>query len=597
MLDVRAPLGGSVSPDGKALYFMWNVTGVTQLWRLDGPKRFPVQLTGGEDDAALDAITPDGAALVIARDRNGEENPGLYLQKPTGGPLQVIQHTPGVQTFFEFITDDSRFIYFRANDIKKDAFAIYRYDRTAQRREIVFDQPGLWNVADFRPDGRLLLAKDVGGNMSEYFEWNPTSKSLTPLFGQGEREEYAAAYGADPAEILVQTPKFGEYRRLYRWKAGKFTPVTPELKFDVALFSIDHAKQRILYEVNEAGFTRLKGLDAKTFAALTPPPLPAADHQFVVSQSRDGRFTTFAVETSRAPNRSFVFEWKTAKLTEWQVPSAPEIDTGRFASATLEHFAARDGTSIPMFVRRPASCAEPQKLTEPCPVIVSFHGGPEGQSQPGFKPFAQLFVDAGFVFVEPNVRGSDGYGKAWIHADDGAKRLAILTDIEDCSKFIRASWAREGKTPKIGVLGGSYGGYSSLIGMTMFAGAYDAGASIVGISNLVTFLENTAPYRRILRISEYGDPVKDRETLLKLSPITYIDRVRAPMLILQGATDPRVPAGEAVQIYRALQAKKLPAELMIFPDEGHGSHKRSNQVLQVGHVVRFFEEHLKATKH
>ena len=130
----------------------------------------------------------------------------------------------------------------------------------------------------------------------------------------------------------------------------------------------------------------------------------------------------------------------------------------------------------------------------------------------------------------------------------------------------------------------------------MFAGAYDAGAAVVGISNLHTFLMNTAPYRRALRISEYGDPDKDKEALLKLSPITYIDRVKSPLLIIQGATDPRVPAGEAIQIKTALDAKKIPSELIIFPDEGHGAQKRENQVLQLGHMVRFFEEHLLGKK-
>jgi dipeptidyl aminopeptidase/acylaminoacyl peptidase len=145
-------------------------------------------------------------------------------------------------------------------------------------------------------------------------------------------------------------------------------------------------------------------------------------------------------------------------------------------------------------------------------------------------------------------------------------------------------------------MGGSYGGYSTLVGMSMFAGAYDAGAENVGFSSLVTFLQNTAPYRRPLRISEYGDPDKDREALIKLSPITYIDTIKAPLLLIQGANDPRVPVGEAVQVYRALQAKKLPAKLMIFADEGHGSQKRGNVALTMGHMVRFFQEHLQGKK-
>jgi dipeptidyl aminopeptidase/acylaminoacyl peptidase len=269
------------------------------------------------------------------------------------------------------------------------------------------------------------------------------------------------------------------------------------------------------------------------------------------------------------------------------VPSAPEIDATRFARAKLEFYPARDGTKIPMFVRRPEKCAEP------CPVIVIFHGGPEAQARPGFNARVQIFLDAGFVVAEPNVRGSDGYGKTWIHADDGRKRLAVITDIEDAAKFIRGAWKKDGKSPKIAIYGGSYGGYSALVGMSMFAGAYDAGVAIVGMSNLVSFLQNTAPYRRPLRISEYGDPDKDRDALLKLSPITYVDRVKAPLLLIQGATDPRVPVGEAMQIHEELEAKKIPNELIIFADEGHGAQKRSNQVLQLGHALRFLEKHLK----
>jgi dipeptidyl aminopeptidase/acylaminoacyl peptidase len=280
-------------------------------------------------------------------------------------------------------------------------------------------------------------------------------------------------------------------------------------------------------------------------------------------------------------------------VTPWHIPSAPEIDTRGFAEATLETYPARDGTPIPMFVRRPPQCAG---AAAPCPVIVSFHGGPEGQSQPGFSPSDQLFVEAGFIVAEPNVRGSEGYGKTWIHADDGPKRLSIVTDIEDAARHIRANWGRNGLAPKIGIYGGSYGGYSALIGMTMFAGAYDAGVEIVGISNLVTFLNNTAPYRRALRTSEYGDPDKDREALVQLSPITYAERVRAPLLMIQGANDPRVPVGEAVQIRTALEKRGVPSELMIFADEGHGAQKRGNRALQIGHALLFFQQHLSAAQ-
>jgi dipeptidyl aminopeptidase/acylaminoacyl peptidase len=342
--------------------------------------------------------------------------------------------------------------------------------------------------------------------------------------------------------------------------------------------------------VNEKGYSRPYALDAKSFKEVKLPKLPPADQVTYGFTSRDGRFTSIKVDTGTAPPESYVINWTSGQLVKWHSPSAPEVDVSKFVRATLEEYPARDGTKIPMFVRRPASC------DKPCPVVVMFHGGPEAQALPGFFTGVQLMVSAGFTVVEPNVRGSDGYGRTWLHADDGAKRLAIITDIEDVAKYVKEKWAEGGKSPKVGVAGGSYGGYSALVAMTMFAGAYDAGAAVVGISNLHTFLMNTAPYRRALRISEYGDPEKDKEALMKLSPITYIDKVKSPLLIIQGATDPRVPAGESIQIKSALDAKKIPSELIIFPDEGHGAQKRENQVLQIGHMVRFFEEHLLGKK-
>ena len=588
MLDVRAPSLGRVSNDGKTLYFNWSVTGTWQVWRIDGPQRFPVQLTGGEDATRLAGLTPDGKKLLVSRDRKGEENPGLYLLDPAGGSLEVIQHKPGVQTRYQFTTDDGKYVYYAANDVKKDSYAIYRWDLASRSAELVVGEDGLWNVDDHRSDGKLLLGKATGSATREYYEFDPATRTITPLLGKGEREEYRAVYGPKAGELIVLTPKLGEYRRLYRFRGGVMTPVSPEVKMDVSSLSIDRAHRRVYTTVNDGGYTRLKVLDAESMKEAAVPAFKGADHVIHGAASHDGRYVALGSSSSRSPLNSYVYDWTTGKLTEWVLPSAPEVDTKRFAVAALEHYPARDGTPIPMFVRRPEQCR-----TEPCPVIVHFHGGPEGQSLPGFSTYAQIFVDAGFVFMEPNVRGSDGYGKAWFHADDGAGRLKIITDIEDCALHVRKTQARGGRAPKIGILGGSYGGYSVLMGMTMFAGAYDAGVSHVGISNLVTFLANTAPYRRMLRATEYGDPDRDRDTLVKLSPITYIDKVKGPLLLMQGATDPRVPVGEAVQMHDALQARGVPVGLIVFPDEGHGSQKRDNKVIEIGSALEFFEKHLR----
>jgi len=594
LMDVRAPGPGALAPDGKTLFFSWSITGIGQVWKVDAPGAFPQQLTGGEDITSLAAITPDGRTLVLQRDRKGEENPGLYLQPASGGALELIQHVPKVQTRFEAVSGDSKFVYFTSNDRKPDSYVVYRFDVAKKEKQVAFDaQEGLWHVSDVKDDGRLLLRKETGSLTAEYSEWVPGKAALTPLVGQGELEEYDVRYGAHEGELLVVTNKTGEFRHLYSYRPDAkvpgqwtITPLGDPASFDVDGFDIDRKRTRILYTINENGFTRLRALDAKTYRPLEVPAPSDADHVTFGATTPDGRYTTIGVDDGTHPLRSFVVDWTRGTTKAWHSPSTPEIDTTRFAKVKLEFYPARDGTKIPVLVRLPESCEAP------CPVVVSFHGGPESQAKPGFSVGAQMFVDAGLVFVEPNVRGSDGYGKAWLHADDGARRLEIITDIEDAAKWARTRFASGGKSPRVGVYGGSYGGYSVLMAMTMFAGAYDAGVDVVGISDLRTFLRNTAPYRRILRISEYGDPDKDADALAKLSPMTYVDRVKAPLLIMQGASDPRVPVGEAIQIHESIAAHGVPCKLMIFPDEGHGAQKRENRVLMLGNAISFLKEHL-----
>ncbi|MEO8845820.1 MAG: prolyl oligopeptidase family serine peptidase [Kofleriaceae bacterium] len=582
-LDVRGATGGFVTARGDRMFFTWKITGTAQVWRQDGPQKWPVQLTGGEDTTTVVGIAPNDAFVVVSRDVGGAENPGLYVLDPHGGPLRLIQHTPNVQTSLALISDDSKSIYYRANDRDPGSYAIYRFDVGSGTKQLVFDRPGLWAVIDQRGD-QWLMQKQLGEVQSEIHQWDLTKQTLTPILGQGEAENYEARFGAKPGQLIVRTDKLGEFARLYTFEGGKLAPIGAAIQHDVEAFAIDATRTRLYYNVNEEGYRRLVALDARTLRPIALPALPSASSVTLAGVTRNARFAQFALDGSIVLPTTYVYDWQTKRLVEWRSPASPEIDVTAFAKAELESYPARDGVEIPMFVRRPAKC-----VNAACPVIVEFHGGPEGQATPVFSPIEQAFVERGFVIVQPNVRGSSGYGKTWLHADDGPKRLDVITDIEDCAKHIRSTW----RVTKIGVSGGSYGGYSVLMAMTLFAGAYDAGVEQVGMSNLTTFLRNTAPYRRPLRISEYGDPVKDKAALEKLSPITYVDRIKAPLLIFGGVNDPRVPVGEPLQIHGAMEQRRIEGDLILFPDEGHGSSKRANIVLTIGHEIAFFEQHLK----
>lgn len=568
-LDIRSPGLGMLTPDGKSLFFTWRVTGSSQIWKVKGPNQFPEQITGGEDQTFLAGITKDGKFLIVSRDRAGEENPGLYLQSVEGGNLEAIQHLPKIQTSYQGQSKDGEFIFFRSNDKSPDSYTIYRYSLKTKIKELLFSEKGFWVVKDIGHDGEnLLLGKIFSNNHNEVYHYNIKTKENKPLLGQALQFEYQVAFSHLPNSYFVITPQFSNFRKLYLYnnsqKNNQWQNISPELKGDVTDLLIDEDRTKLIYSTNLDGYSKFTVLNAQTLKEIKIKIPESADHAFSGWISRDGQKMTVGIETGKAPKSNYIYDFQSKKLTSWVIPSSPEVNTSNFSRASLEYYPAQDGTQIPMFVRRPPHCQAGKEFN--CPVIVHFHGGPEAQSTPGFSVFSQIFVDAGFIFVDPNVRGSDGYGQIWLNSDNGANRLKVISDIEDAAKFVRSQW----KVKKIGVMGGSYGGYSTFYAMTKFAGSYDAGVETVGMSNLHSFLMNTAPYRRALRIAEYGDPEMDKAALMELSPITHIDKIKAPLMMIQGVNDPRVPAGE-----------------------GHGTGKRTNQVIQLGKTLQFFEKHLK----
>ena len=592
LLDLKSPGRGLLSSDGQNLYFSWSVTGTKQIWKLNKKFGFPIQMTGGQDRTNLSTITPDGKYLVLSRDEKGNEYPFVYLQKTSGGPLELVAGKKKVISRAQFVTLDSRYLYYTMNDSDPVIHSLYKMDlKTRKKTKVHPGIKGYMQVADYRENGDILLVNHKGNIMREYFLFNEKTKNTIPVVGHDEMEEYSVRFAPKRGEYLVLTNKFGEYRRLYLMEKGQFKAITPKVKYDVRGFSVSRDRTRILYSINRDGYGEVVAMRANNFKKIDIPfkRTKGVLQIYFGRTTSNSRYTVFSVTQAKAPGTSYVFDWKTGRKKQWTYPSSPEINTKNFVETKLDYYTNRDGIKIPMFVMRPKQCDKKAG----CPVIVNLHGGPESQWRPWFRPEDQLYMEEGFILVRPNVRGSDGYGKSWLNADNGPKRLDIITDIEDVSRFIKKNWAVRGVEPKVGVMGASYGGYSTNVAMTLFAGAYDAGVSVVGMSHLVTFLENTGPYRRHLRITEYGDPVKDREALNKLSPMTYLDKIQDPVLVIHGATDPRVPVGEAIQIYNKMKSKGLEGELIVFPDEGHGIRKRKNRAVYIANILGFFKKHLR----
>ncbi|MCB0412660.1 MAG: S9 family peptidase, partial [Bdellovibrionales bacterium] len=586
-MDLRGPGGSFPGPQARNLFYSWSVTGSNQVWKLSQAMGFPQQMTGGEDRTYVKGISPDGKWLALGRDRMGDEFYGVFLQSTVGGELKEVFRKEKARAFFQFFSKDSKSLYYIANDREVESYAIYKYEIATGKRELIFGEKGLWNLEDYKDANNLILSRDMGSMQNEHFQFDPRTKKLTPLIGQGVKEDYVVQFAPGVDQYFVLTNQLEDFRTLYLLKGGKLTPIAKEKDANISSYQLNSDRKVLVYTVNDKGYFRPRAIETRRLQPLSLPSFRGAEQVHVGNFSPDGVSLTFEVETAQNPGETYVYNFGSRQLTQWMKPSTPEVDTSKFVSAQLESYRAEDGTQIPMFVWRSQECKN-----KACPVVVMFHGGPESQTTPGFSSTIALFLENGFTFVAPNVRGSDGYGKKWLMADNGPKRLQVITDIRDAARYIKEKWRVKEVSPKVGIYGGSYGGYSTLVGMSNFAGEYDAGVAIVGMSSLLSFLENTAPYRRQLRVNEYGDPVQDREALLKLSPISYVDQVKSPILILHGATDPRVPAGEAVQFFEKVQDRVPSSDLVIFPDEGHGVAKRPNRVIMLGYVLDFFQKHL-----
>lgn len=587
LVDIRSPSTGIVSNDGKKMFLNWNVTGSNQIWRLDGVKSFPVQLTGGEDRSNLVSLSPDNQWIVVSRDSKGDENPGVYLMRAVGGELRKVYYNSKHQTSFLGFTSDSKALYYRSNNIVQDSYAIYKYDIITDKHEIVWDKPGIWSLSDHDGD-RAILSKYNGSMHNEHFAFHLKTKVAEPLIGQNETEDYDVVLLKDKNEYLVTTNKLDDFRAMYLLKNGKLTPFLSVSGADIGSMQLSKNYNYLAYSVNKNGYGQIKLMDMRTKKDIAVPNSTSVEQAGWGGFSDNSRYISYGTELHNSPRKNYVFDIVSKKSTEWVHSSTPEVDTRGFARAELMNYPAEDGTLVPIFVWRSDECKQ-----KTCPVIVNFHGGPEAQSVPRFNAIINLYVQKGFIYTQPNVRGSDGYGKKWLRADNGANRLKVITDIRDASRFVKKQFAVGGVVPKVGITGGSYGGYSTLVGASMFAEDYDAALAIVGMSSLITFIENTAPYRRALRANEYGDPKTDREFMEKLSPVQFIDKVKKPLLIAHGATDPRVPVGEAVQFHETVRKNNDSAQLIIFPDEGHGVAKRPNIVLLNSYALEFFQKHLK----
>jgi dipeptidyl aminopeptidase/acylaminoacyl peptidase len=356
----------------------------------------------------------------------------------------------------------------------------------------------------------------------------------------------------------------------------------------------------LAYTLNREGFSELyvrKLTDAGVGEGRdTPVALPGKGVVGGLDFSRDGRKLAFTFAGARFNSDVWLYDLKTRRLEQVTRSSRAGIPQSSFIEPQLIRYKTFDGREIPAWYYRPLPAGNIQidngrERLAPLPVIVSVHGGPEGQERPAFNPTYQYFLSRGYAVLAPNVRGSTGYGKTYTHLDDVKLREDSVKDLAAAVEWLKTSGGADPR--RIAVMGGSYGGYMTLAAITLYPDLWAAAIEMYGISNFETNLRNTSGYRRKQREREYGTLANDLEFLRSVSPIYKVGRIKAPLLVFQGKNDPRVPYTESEQIVKALRERDAPVEYTLFDDEGHGFVKLSNRLVVYPKIVDFLERHMK----
>ncbi|MFN0152260.1 MAG: S9 family peptidase [bacterium] len=589
-MKIKAPTLPALARDG-TLYFRHNVSGVNQLFqcRAGVSQRDAKALTSFPDGMSSYALSPDGAWIIVTAAVGGDENAQLYLVNAANGDVTPLTANRAVRHGGVVWRRDSKAFAYYANDKDPAAFHVYLHDLAVRQSRGIVAADGQNYPADFSSDGaRLVVGNSITSIAARLFEIDLASLASREITPAGaERIFNTVGYGPGDREFLVISDFGDERQRMQRidLASGAVSPLVsgPALHdVDSAALNEDRSLVAILSNVDGYRSLEIRALPANTVVAG-----PNLAEGLVSSVSFAGRQLVFMLDNARTPG--IVHTWSL------DAPAAPPVarteaalygvDVSRFTLPQLVKYPSFDGLEIPAFLYLPPG----YRAGEPIPFLIQFHGGPEEQFRPGFNRNIQYFVSRGFGVIAPNVRGSTGYGSAYLQMDDYKGRMGSVRDgIAAAEWLIARGYATKGR---IGVYGASYGGFMVMALITEAPDLWGAACAQVGIVNFVSFLEKTEDYRRALRETEYG-PLSDPEFLKSISPIYKADRITAPLMLVHGLNDPRVPIGEPLQVAVALKRRGVDVEQLYFPDEGHSIAKESNRLLFYENLARFFESRL-----
>lgn len=595
-LETRSATLQQLSDDGTSMLITTRFANTSQLHLIEAPMGARRQLTFSEEPVFGAAFYPsDDNAILIQQDVGGAENYQLYRFDRRSGRSTRITNGTSRNPEFLFNRDGSRLAYV-SNARNGADMDIWMSDGTTAG-ELFLERQGDWHLLEFSRDGRKLLLQEFVSILDQrIYVVDVATREVTRLSPEASGADRTAVFSADGQSVYLVSDRLGDFAQLYEvqlahiestaWRA-----LTAAVPWNVEELALSGDGRNLAFAINEDGISTLRVLDTRSRRITAISGAPRGVVTGLRAASNANTFA-FSMTASQLSGDVFSVDLRTRAITRWTESEMGGIDPSTFIEPELVHYTSFDGRTIPAFYYRPRAGSEGSD--ERFPLVVSIHGGPESQARPWFSPLVQyLASEARIAVLVPNVRGSDGYGKAYLALDDGRLREDSVRDIGALLDF--AATRPEIDSTRVGVYGGSYGGYMVLASLVHYGARIRAGVDIVGIANFVTFLEATAPYRRELRRVEYGDESDPemRSFLSGISPVTHVDQIQSALFVAHGSNDPRVPVAEAEQIVHAVRNQGHEAWYMLARNEGHGFIRKANRDRFTELSVMFLEQNLR----
>ncbi len=588
-----------VSDDGGRVLISTRFAEVNQLHVVEMPMGARTQLTFTSEPINQARFLPGTQdVLFYLQDVGGGEFFQVYRLDRGSGRSELLTDGKSRHEALRFSQDGQWLAYSSTSRNGKDTDVYVAPSREPRQARRLTEAEGTWQPIEFSRDGSKLLVqqfRSVADSDLHVVDVKTGERlQLTPKEGRGSVVD--ARFTPDGQSVYLSTDRYSDFAQVYRLELSKAPSsaappsLTKSISWNVEKMELSPDGRQLALIVNEDGASRLYVMDTRS-NALAPVNLPQGVVTSLEFPRKRSDTLFLSLTTSRTPADVWQVDLRTRKTTRWTRSEVGGLNTETFVEPELVRYPSTDGVKVPAFLYRPRG------VSGKVPVVIIFHGGPEGQSQRVFTPMIQfLTVEQKMAVLVPNVRGSEGYGKTYRAMDDGVKREQSLADIGATLDFIAAQ--KDLDASRVGVYGGSYGGYMVLAAAAFFPERIHAAVDVVGISSLPSFLENTQAYRRDLRRAEYGDErdPEVRKVQERISPLGAVERIRAALYVQQGKNDPRVPQSEAEQIVKAVKAKGADVWYLLALDEGHGFHKKPNRDYALTTAFMFLEKHLGAQR-